>query len=69
METEGEAMESEREEYLRRIFEVVEGERRPGFGIVISLKSRKERREARARDRSKRLAQLSGRENEPDRKK
>lgn len=63
-------METEREEYLRRIFEVVEGRREPGFGIVIDLKSRREKREARARQRSKRLPQLPGpgRKEGPERK-
>lgn len=60
-------MESEREENIRRLMELVEGERRPGFGIVISLKSRKERREARAKERSKRLAQMARTHDRPSR--
>lgn len=52
-------METEREKYLRRIFELLDARRLPGFGIVIDLGAEREKREARALLRkSRRLAQL-----------
>lgn len=57
-------MNSATREYLRVLMAEAEARMAPAYGIVIDLKSRKERREARARERSKRLAQLSGRREE-----
>jgi hypothetical protein len=51
-------MESERQKYLRRIFELVEGRRQPGFGIVISLSDEKEKRAARALLKQRRRPKL-----------
>lgn len=64
-------MESEREKNLRRIFDLVERNAKPGFGYLISLGNEREKREARAAaKRARRLPQGPGpgRDMEPDSK-
>jgi hypothetical protein len=52
-------METERERNLRRIYDLLDGRRLPGGGVVIELSKEKRKREARiAAKKRRRLAQL-----------